>query len=170
MNSNYSILCRTLADNEIDFEGHPDVHVVVANLQLIHTRATLFAHAPPNEPFVSIMVTLPVNMPAQRRAAVGELLHRLNYDLRIGTFEFSYDDGEVRFHVSVLLPSKNYNLSGKALLHWLAVAMHSLDGFSPTILRVATTNVSPAHAHEQSEAEFREYLHGLDSGSDQPVA
>ncbi|MGC8990924.1 MAG: YbjN domain-containing protein [Verrucomicrobiia bacterium] len=170
MNSNYSILCRTLADNEIDFERHPDVHVVVANLQLIHTCATLVAHAQPNEPFVSIMVTLPVNMPAERRAAVGELLHRLNYDLRIGTFEFSYDDGEVRFHVSVLLPSKNYNLSGKALLHWLAVAMHSLDGFSPTILRVATTNVSPAHAHEQSEAEFREYLHGLDSGSDQPVA
>jgi hypothetical protein len=76
----------------------------------------------------------------------------------------------VRFHVSVLLPSKNYNLSGKALLHWLTVAVHSLDGFSPTILRVATSNVSPAHAHEQSEAEFREYLQDLNSGSDHPSA
>lgn len=166
MNRNYSVLCRTLTDNEIDFERHPENHMVMANLQLKNTSATLVVHAPPNEPFVSIMAILPVAMPAERRAAVGELLHRLNYDLRIGAFEFCYDDGEVRFHVSVLLPSKNYNLPARSLLHWLAVAVHSLDGFSPTIIKVAGTKISPAHAHEQSEAEFREYLSRLENEPD----
>lgn len=165
MNKNYSTVCNTLANNEIEFQRRPENHVVIARLQLKNTEATLIIHAPPHEPFICIMVVLPVAMPAERRAAVGELLHRLNYDLRIGTFEFCYDDGEVRFVVSILLPNKNYNISAKALLNWLAVAVHSLDGFCPTIIRVAGSRISPAHAHEQSEAEFREYLANLEKDS-----
>ncbi|MCX8107723.1 MAG: YbjN domain-containing protein [Verrucomicrobiae bacterium] len=166
MNRNYATLCKTLTGNNIDFERYPENHAVLANLELKNTRATLMIHAPPNEPFMSIMVILPIAMPPDRRAAVGELLHRVNYDLRVGNFEFSYDDGEVRFHLSVLLPNKNYNLSGKAILHWLAVAVHSLDGFCPTIVRVARSKISPAHAHEQSEAEFREYLQNLEKDTE----
>lgn len=166
MNRNYETLCQHLESNDVKFESHPGEQILLAGLELSNAQATLLIHAPANEPFCSIMIVLPVVVPAERRAAMGELLHRLNYDLRVGSFEFGYDEGEVRFNLTILLPDASSDLSAGSLRHWLSIAVHTLDGFCPAILRVAFSNVSPAHAHEQSEAEFREYLDQLDSESE----
>lgn len=37
------------------------------------------------------------SVPAERRGEVGEYLHRANYGLPNGNFEFDYDDGSVHF-------------------------------------------------------------------------
>ena len=41
--------------------------------------------------------TVAGNAPADMRAVVGEYLHRANYGLPNGNFEFDYDDGSVHF-------------------------------------------------------------------------
>ena len=43
----------------------------------------------------------PLNVPAPRRAAMAELLARLNYGLLIGNWEMDFRDGEVRYRTSV---------------------------------------------------------------------
>lgn len=68
-----------------------------------------------------------------KRARVAEYLHRANYGLNIGNFEFDYDDGEVRYKVytecnnnklinediiqsSIFIPIMMMDLYGKNLL------------------------------------------------------
>jgi hypothetical protein len=43
----------------------------------------------------------PVNVPAEHRSAVAELLARLNWPLLIGSWEMDWSDGEVRYRTSV---------------------------------------------------------------------
>lgn len=49
----------------------------------------------------AIYGVLPERVPAERRAAVAELLTRINYGLILGNFELDLDDGEVRFKASL---------------------------------------------------------------------
>ena len=43
----------------------------------------------------------PVRVPEAARSRAGEYLHRANYGLNIGNFEFDYNDGEVRYKANI---------------------------------------------------------------------
>lgn len=47
-----------------------------------------------------VLTHLPVRIPAHRRAAVVELLTRVNHSLPVGNFDFDYATGEVRFRAT----------------------------------------------------------------------
>ena len=62
---------------------------------------TFFADARPDRPVLLCYSVRDERVPEERRAAVAELLTRLNYPLLVGSFDMDFADGEVRFRSSV---------------------------------------------------------------------
>jgi hypothetical protein len=157
MNNNFDTLCHHFEAEQFAFTPHPEAHVIEAGFDLSRTSVRFFAHAPPDEALLTFLLILPVAIPAERRAAMGEFLHRLNQSIRAGAFELNYDEGEVRFALATLL-APDQTVPVEALQVWLTLAMTQVDGFSPALMKVAFGNASPAHALEQAEAAMRDYV------------
>lgn len=160
MNENLQIVCRHLESQDIHFETDAERHLVVAPLQLTHTAVHLLVHAPPEEAFLGLFLQLPMVAPAERRPVVGEFLHRANQFVRTGAFDFDYDTGEVRFSMTAQL-ALDYTLPEETFRRWLVMAVITVDGFTPLLMRVAFGNLSPASAMEQSEAFLKDYMRQL---------
>lgn len=60
----------------------------------------------------------PINVPEPQRSAVAEYLHRANFGLPDGNFEMDYDEGEMRFKIT---------LQAHDLLYDDKAALQSLD-------------------------------------------
>ena len=48
-----------------------------------------------------VKAILPLEAGEDERAKVGEFLHRANYGLRTGGFDYDYDDGQISYRVSL---------------------------------------------------------------------
>jgi hypothetical protein len=84
---------------------------------------------------------VPERVPADRRAAVAELVTRINYGLILGSFELDLDDGEVRFKASLARAAPT-----RAELTPLVITVHAqLDRWLPALSAVAD-GAAPAEA------------------------
>jgi len=88
-----------------------------------------------------------VKAPPGRRAAAAEFVHRANWNLAVGCFEFNPESGEVRFRTSLDLDqeSPTPELIRPLIRHALFTANHYHDGF----LQVVVACAAPAEAIEQ---------------------
>lgn len=66
-----------------------------------HANWNCFAQAREQHEQMVFYSLSPMNVPAERRAAVAEFMTRANYGLVIGNLEMDYADGEVRFKTSI---------------------------------------------------------------------
>lgn len=91
-------------------------------------------------PILTLFSRAPENCPIARRAAMCELLIRLNFGMTHGGFDMDLDDGEIRFRTGVdlagyeLSPSMvqaltNYNLASMAT--YLPALRAVIDGGAP---------------------------------------
>ena len=81
----------------------------------------------------AIYGVVPERVPADRRAAMAELLTRINFGLILGNFELDLDDGEIRFKASLAggAPTRDE-------LTPLVVTVHAqLDRWLPALTAVA---------------------------------
>ncbi len=86
----------------------------------------------------------PVLVPADRRAAMAELLTRANYGLVLGNFELDYDDGEVRFKTS--LDVEGSRLTGALIQACVYANVVMMDQYMPGIVALLAEGVAPAVA------------------------
>ena len=100
---------------------------------------------------------IPVTAPEGRRAAVSELLTRVNYGMLIGNFELDMDDGEIRYKTSIdmegLVPLSAEDRSVSKLL-WKSLVYANVlvsDQYLPVIKSVIEGHAEPAEALEQIE-------------------
>ena len=91
-------------------------------------------------PLVMCLVSLPMRAPPQRLAAVGELLHRANWNHSDGQFELDYRDGEVRFKTALVLESGG--LLEERITQLITGALGAAEWFHDAISRVAFGDVS----------------------------
>jgi hypothetical protein len=161
MNTNYDTICRHFRDNKIAFEAHDSEHAIAADFGLKNISAQLAVLAPPDEPFLSLTLMLPVTVPSGRRAAIAELLHRLNWNLATGHFELDWDNGLVRLAYAIPLADEGCTVAEDSFRRWLLLACTTLDGLCPAILKVAFSSAAPAHAAEHAEAEMQAYLKSI---------
>ena len=87
---------------------------------------------------------LPIEVPAERRAAVGEALHRANWGLVVGNFEMDVDGGEVRFRTS--LSAEGAVLSGALVRTVLEANVQITGAYLRAIADVADGDAEPAAA------------------------
>lgn len=55
-----------------------------------------------------VKAILPLEAGEEERAKVGEFLHRANYGLRIGGFDYDYDDGQISYRVSLYCGNEEF--------------------------------------------------------------
>ena len=77
-----------------------------------------------------------------RRAAVAELLTRINWELTLGCFEMNYADGEIRFRTSMILPSAE--LTDAIAEHLVQSNLCIVDERIGQIMAVLYSKKSPA--------------------------
>jgi hypothetical protein len=64
-------------------------------------RWSWLAHSHNDGEFLSMLSTVPQNVPARKRAAAMEYLTRANYQMTTGTFEMDLSDGQVNCRTAV---------------------------------------------------------------------
>jgi hypothetical protein len=84
----------------LDVEEHADQNWVATDGFGQHGSWLLVGQAYEDRDQAAVYSVLPERVPEERRAAVTELVSRINYGLILGNFEIDLSDGEVRFKVS----------------------------------------------------------------------
>ena len=91
----------------------------------------------------------PINVPAHKRAAVAELLTRLNSRLQLGNFEMDFDSGDLRYRTSLSLDggaAVGDALDTALLKPLVYINVNMMDLFIPAIMAVAYGQTSPVVA------------------------
>ncbi len=101
---------------------------------------------------VAVLVVAPQRLPAPARVAACEYLMRVNFGLRIGSFDLDFSDGEFRFRTA--LDVEGGLLVPRMVQTMLGYALATMDVYHDGALRVAFGGV-PA---EEALAEARTVL------------
>jgi len=88
-------------------------------------------------------------IPLERRAAVADVVCRLNWGLILGNFELDMDTGEVRYKTSADL--RGVEVSPQEMRHLVFTNCLMLDRYLPAVLAVAFGSRDPKVAIEESE-------------------
>jgi hypothetical protein len=92
---------------------------------------------------------LPVVVPAHKRQAVAELCVRLSYVMKVGNFEFDFNDGEARFHTTAPYPKGE--LVDDLIQRTILVNLVMTDMHFPAFMSVIYADVPPADAVRQAK-------------------
>ena len=100
-----------------------------------------------------VIVEVPTgpSVPVAGRAAVGELLHRLNWPILLGGFVMNLGDGQVRFRAAVDV--EGGTLTAKMLANLVTVSVQPVASYSGAISLVANAGFAPAEALAQAPRE-----------------
>lgn len=157
MNHNYENLRHHFENNEFDFEGKLEEHVIVSEFQLENTYVRVRAYADPDQDQFNLSCFLPTTVPEARRAAAGEFLHRINHGLNTGCFHLDPDDGELRFYLGLPL-EPDHPLTDGIITRCIVIAATTVDGFHPALMKVIYAHMTPSQAVEQGEAHLATLL------------
>ena len=122
-------------------------------------RFIIVAQVLDDAPLVLFTSVLPVFVPEMRRGALGEFLHRANYGLLSGGFQFDPDEGEVRFVTSLDLAGAELDALGAlgalpALFRQIVYRnVSTVDQYLPALMTVVYSEVEPRSALERAEHE-----------------
>ena len=124
-----------------DFSGDHSIRVRIAGKRF--NFALILVVDEDARTFVAY-ATLPVAVEPARRAAVAEVMTRINYRLRLGTFDLDFDDGEMRF-------GSGCDVEGGTLTQHMALTVignvcASVDRYGSALMRVMFGDVSPEDA------------------------
>jgi hypothetical protein len=93
---------------------------------------------------VVVGVAAPVKAPEDRRAEVGELACRVNYNRRVGCLEMDMSDGEVRFRAGIDV--EGGELTETMIRNLIGSAYCGMDRYMPTLLAFSFAGTSPEAA------------------------
>jgi hypothetical protein len=90
---------------------------------------------------IAFLSIFPSRVPVARRAACAELLTRLNYRLRHGSFQMDLDDGEIQFATSLMLPTKE--ATAEQVEHLVMINVCTMDDRYDTLMKVVHGGMAP---------------------------
>ena len=107
------------------------------------------AHCHNEGEFLTMLSTVPQNVPARKRAAAMEYLTRANYQMTTGAFEMDLSDGQVNCRTAV--PGDGLTSGGISFLVFSNFMI--MDRFLPGLLSVIYGKTSPLKAIEMAETD-----------------
>ena len=87
---------------------------------------------------------LPINVEPARRVAVAETMTRINFRLRLGTFDLDFDDGEMRYRTGCDV--EGGELTQHMVLTIVGNVCGSIDRYGPALMRVMFGDATPEDA------------------------
>ncbi|MBQ3919298.1 MAG: hypothetical protein II695_06460 [Oscillospiraceae bacterium] len=114
------------------------------------SNASFFISINPN--CAAVYAVLPVSVPdddAEAKKRMAEFICRASCGLRIGSFEFDYDTGTIRYHVGV--PAMNRSCGPFPVKEAVNIAAGTIDRYAPGLTAVLFTDKSPKEAVEMCD-------------------
>ena len=128
-----------------------------------HAKILYRAHADK----VILQMIVPLSAGEEERAKVGEYLLRANYGLRVGGFDFDFDDGEISYRVSIYLGDENFAPPTHEQLDFAtSVGLAMIDRYGDGLVKVMFGLAEPEDAVDAAESDVRMFGLGDDDGDD----
>jgi hypothetical protein len=109
---------------------------------------TCIAHAREAQEQVVFYSIAPVQIAPEQRTIVGELVHRVNFGMIIGNFEYDLDDGEIRYKTS--FDAQDTTLTNELIKPLVIANLVTMDKYLPSI-RAVMAGTKPVAALELAE-------------------
>ena len=145
----YDKLIQHLDSKQIRFWVHEDERSICTDLRGEVGTYRVYARVDPDDRLFQVFAYMPLTVPVGCRPAIAELLARVNFNLKVGKFEFDYDDGTYRFQVAQILPDDD--LADDTIHRVIGTTMAMLDMYVPAVLSVIYGNETPKDAVLQVE-------------------
>ena len=120
----------------VDFRGEDCTYRLLA---LLHDEDNIF----------EVFGCPPFRVPVGARPASAEAVARANYGLQFGKLELDFDDGELRYQVTQVLPDER--LTDAVIGRTFGAAIAVLDRYLPALLSVIYGNELPVDAVRRAE-------------------
>ena len=149
MNAAYEKLCDHLTSQNIGFWSRSEDLSICADFRGDVGTYRIFARVDANDSLFQVFGNSPVRVPEGARPAIAETVMRVNCGLKVGKFEMDFDEGELRFQATQILPEDD--LDDKTIQRLIGTTMSMLNVYLPAILSVIYGNELPKDAVRQAE-------------------
>ena len=105
-----------------------------------------YAQVVPELSLFSFQVIAPLKAPPAARAAVVELVARVNFGLALGSFVLDFRDGEVRYKGG--LPLNGEGLDPEQVRRVVHTGLEAMDSFIPALKAVVSGGKTPSESLE----------------------
>jgi hypothetical protein len=132
-----------------DEEGWPVAEVSQESVLYLpfqgqHGQWMCYAQVRPELNQIMFYSYCPVAAPAERRAAVAELIIRINFNVAVGNFDLDYELGQIRYRTSLDLTGAQWDAALLRMLVYINVGM--MDQYLPSILATCYGTAEPVAA------------------------
>ena len=149
MNKLYQQFTEFFEKHKWNYHQHEDKPIIHTHFFGDSGRWMGVAIVREEKPDISFLSLFPSRAPVERRAAVAELLTRLNYGLIHGSFQMDMEDGEIRFETSQFAPE--LEVTPEHVEHLIFVNVGTMDAQYDAIMKVIHGGVSPKAALAKQE-------------------
>ena len=97
---------------------------------------------------------VPLKTGEDERAKVGEFLHRANYGLKVGGFDFDFNDGEISYRVAIYCGSDEFAPPGHEQIDAaLTIGLMMIDKYGDGLVKVMFGLAEPEDAIAAADAD-----------------
>ena len=143
---------KFLDDDDWNYSFDEEEKVFHFNLSLRSKLSNAAFYIRINPACAAVYAVLPVSVgeeDADAKKRMAEFLCRVSCGLRIGSFEFDYDTGNIRYHVGV--PAMNHSCGSLPVEEAVHIAASTIDRYAPGLTAVLFTDMSPKEAAEMCD-------------------
>ena len=98
---------------------------------------------------------VPLKAGEDERAKVGEFLHRANYGLKVGNFDFDFNDGEISYRVAIYCGSDEFEPPRHEQIEAaLTIGLMMVDKYGDGLVKVMFGLAEPVDAIAAAEEEI----------------
>ena len=132
-----------------------DKHNIASAAYSIETKfkhARVFFHAYKNKLIVRIKI--PLNAGEEECLKVAEFLHRANYGLQIGCFDFDFDSGEISYRISIFCGEEDFAPPTYEQIDYaVIIGLNMIEKYGDSLVKVLFGLVEPTDAIEDAEKD-----------------
>ena len=100
-----------------------------------------------------LRMVIPLNVGEQERQKVGEFILRANYGLRIGGFDFDFDDGEISYRIALYCGEKDFAPPTYEQIDFaVIVGLMMIEKYGNALVKVMFGLLEPEDAVEDAES------------------
>jgi len=97
---------------------------------------------------------VPLKTGEEERAKVGEFLHRANYGLKVGGFDFDFDDGEVSYRITIYCGDDEFEPPRHEQIDAaLSIGLMMVDKYGDELVKVMFGLAEPEDAIAVADAD-----------------
>lgn len=114
-------------------------------------HVTIYFHAYSDKLVIHFMI--PLNASEEERAKVGEFILRANYGLKIGGFDFDFNDGEISYRISIYCGNDEFAPPTYEQIDFaVIIGLMMIEKYGNALVKVMFGLIEPEDAVEHAEA------------------